>query len=187
MSEQAMLSEPDRQTLLRLARATLERCTTGGAMPSLEELGLELGPGLRQTMGGFVTLHQAGDLRGCIGEIFPKREIWRVVREQARNAALHDPRFPAVTSPETASIRIEISALTPPRPVLSYRDIVIGRHGVVLNKQGRSAVFLPQVAPEQGWTLETTLSQLARKAGLPSEAWRENADFLVFEAEVFGE
>jgi AMMECR1 domain-containing protein len=48
-------------------------------------------------------------------------------------------------------------------------------------------VFLPQVAPEQGWNIEQTLTHLAMKAGLPPDAWKENARFTVFEAIVFHE
>jgi AMMECR1 domain-containing protein len=48
-------------------------------------------------------------------------------------------------------------------------------------------VFLPQVAPEQGWDLETTLKYLSEKAGLPADAWKEGASFQVFQADVFGE
>jgi uncharacterized protein (TIGR00296 family) len=71
--------------------------------------------------------------------------------------------------------------------VASWRDIVIGKHGMVLTKGGCSAVFLPQVAPEQGWGIEETLTHLAMKAGLPPEAWRDGAEFLVFEAQVIHE
>ena len=49
------------------------------------------------------------------------------------------------------------------------------------------AVFLPQVAPEQGWDLETTLTHLSLKAGLSADAWREGAKFETFQAEVFHE
>ena len=88
---------------------------------------------------------------------------------------------------EAAAIDIEISILTPPRPVGSWKDIVIGKHGMVLSKAGRSAVSLPQVAPEQGWDIDETLTHLSMKAGLPSDAWREGADYLVFEAQVIHE
>jgi AMMECR1 domain-containing protein len=71
--------------------------------------------------------------------------------------------------------------------VASPRDIVLARDGVLLNKQGRGAVFLPQVAPEQGWTLDMTLSALSRKAGLPMNAWQSGADLQVFQALVFHE
>ena len=64
---------------------------------------------------------------------------------------------------------------------------MVGKHGMVMTKGGRSAVFLPQVAPEQGWGIEETLTHLAIKAGIPPEAWRESAEFLVFEAQVIRE
>jgi AmmeMemoRadiSam system protein A len=185
--ETELLSSADRGLLLRLARATLEQVVRSGQLPPLEETGVTLTPGLERVRGGFVTLHVDGELRGCIGEIFARRPIWEVVREQTANAACNDPRFMAVTPRETSAIRIEISVLSPTRPVASFRDIVIGRHGMVMHKSGRSAVFLPQVAEEQGWDLETTLSYLARKAGLHADAWREGADFQVFEADVFNE
>ena len=76
---------------------------------------------------------------------------------------------------------------TQPRPVGSAQDIVLGQHGIILRKGGRSALYLPQVAPEQGWNLEQTLSSLSRKAGLPADAWKDGTSFSVFEAEVFGE
>jgi uncharacterized protein (TIGR00296 family) len=92
-----------------------------------------------------------------------------------------------VTERELSEIRVEVSALTPPKPVASWRDIVLGRDGMTLEKGGAFAVFLPQVAPEQGWDLETTLSYLSRKAGLSADAWRAGAKFETFQAEVFHE
>jgi uncharacterized protein (TIGR00296 family) len=71
--------------------------------------------------------------------------------------------------------------------VASPEEIVVGRHGVILRKSGRSGVFLPQVATEQKWDRATLLDQLCRKAGLPAGEWREGAELLVFEAQVFGE
>ncbi len=144
-------------------------------------------PAMRSVMGAFVTLHKEGNLRGCIGEIFPRRALVEAVAEQAVNAAFHDPRFPRLRAEELDEIDIEISALTAPHAVGSYEEIVVGRHGVVLSKKGRSAVFLPQVAPEQGWGVEETLTQLALKAGLGSNDWKSGCEFKVFEAIVFGE
>jgi ribosomal protein S6 len=63
-------------------------------------------------------------------------------------------------------ITVEVSVLTPPRRVKGPEEIVIGVHGIILSKNGRSATYLPQVAPEQGWDRETTLKHLARKAGI---------------------
>ena len=136
--------------------------------------------------GVFVTLHDAsGDLRGCIGNILPAGTLAEGLWGRAQDAALNDPRFDPVTPSELTSLTIEISVLTRPKAVSSPEKIEIGRHGILLKKRGRSAVFLPQVAPEQGWDLETTLNHLSLKAGLSPDAWREGASFEVFEAQVF--
>jgi AmmeMemoRadiSam system protein B/AmmeMemoRadiSam system protein A len=181
------LPEADCGRLLALARETIDLALRAGALRAGSAEPKELTPGLKAVRGGFVTLNKRGGLRGCIGEIVPRREIWKVVREHALNAAFHDPRFEAVEAGELKEIDIEISILSPPRPVGSWRDIVIGKHGMVLSKAGRSAVFLPQVAPEQGWGIEETLTHLSMKAGLPPDAWREGAEYLVFEAQVVHE
>lgn len=178
-----VLSESDKAALLRLARNRIAR-RLDDAEPEFE---IETTPAMRSVMGAFVTLNKQGRLRGCIGEIFPRRALVEAVAEQAVNAAFHDPRFPRLRAEELDGIDIEISALTPPHVVGSYNDIVIGRHGVVLSKKGRSAVFLPQVAPEQGWGIEETLTQLALKAGLGPSDWKSGCEFEVFEAIVFGE
>jgi AmmeMemoRadiSam system protein B/AmmeMemoRadiSam system protein A len=181
------LSDGDCGRLLALARETIAEAFKNGERRAASAEPREVTAGMEAVRGGFVTLHKHGDLRGCIGEIVPRREVWKAVREQALNAAFHDPRFPPLSETEFGDIHIEISVLTPPRPVDSWRDIVIGKHGMVLTKGGRSAVFLPQVAPEQGWGIEETLTHLAMKAGLQPDAWREGAEFLVFEAQVVQE
>lgn len=107
--------------------------------------------------------------------------------DQAVNAGVGDYRFPPVGLDELDGVVFEISALTAPVEVESYRDIVLGRHGIVFYKGGRSAVFLPQVAVEQKWDRATTLSYLAQKAGLQPDAWKEGGRFEVFEAIVFSE
>ncbi len=182
------LAPSDKHPLLTLARTVIDEALHGDALTELDDMSLPLTPALRERRGAFVTLNIDGELRCCIGEILPRRPLVRVVADHALSAAFEDPRFPPLTAAEWPSVRIEISALTPPRPVGSWRDIQIGRHGMTLSLHGRMAVFLPQVAPEQGWDLETTLTYLARKAGLPSDAWRDPAcRFTVFEAEVFHE
>jgi hypothetical protein len=183
-----MLPDDDCARLLALARETIAQALRTGASRSLPDaVPQEVSEGMKAVRGGFVTLNKHGELRGCIGEIVPRREIWKVVHEQARNAAFHDPRFSPVQAGELGALTIEISILTPPRPVGSWKEIELGRHGMVLSKGGRSAVFLPQVAPEQGWGIEETLTHLSMKAGLPPDAWRTGAEYLVFEAQVIRE
>lgn len=180
------LTGAERVALLRLARGTVAEVLAGGGPPPPEALGIELGPRLLQPGGVFVTLRRDGALRGCIGEIHPTRPLWEAVRGSAVSAALRDYRFPRLEVEELRELELSISVLTAPEPVSGWEEIVLGRHGIVLRKESCSATFLPQVATEQGWDLERTLTQLSLKAGLPQHAWREGASFLVFEAETFG-
>jgi AmmeMemoRadiSam system protein A len=181
------LTEDDRRALLRAARDTLNYYFAHAQAPTPEDISLELTPAMRSIRGAFVTLAKEGQLRGCIGEIYPVRPLYQSVMQNALRAALADPRFRPVTEDELPALHLEISALTPPHEVPSAEAIVLGRHGIVLSKGEHSAVYLPQVAPSQDWTLEETLSHLSRKARLPPDGWKEGAQFRVFEADVFEE
>lgn len=190
--ESGVLSASDKRFLLDLARRAIRYALNTRMVATADALGVNpdaLSPALRKNMGAFVTLNlkQNHRLRGCIGEIQPYRPLWKAVLGRAIDAAFRDPRFLPITAAEFDGVEIEISALTPAVPVGGWRDIVIGRHGMTLTKNGRSAVFLPQVATEQGWGIEETLTNLSLKAGLPPDAWREGASFTVFEAVVFHE
>jgi len=181
------LTSDDRSRLLELARSTLERVVRGGRTPTLRELGVELSRAMETPRGAFISLYAGRRLRGCRGQMLPSQPLYREVMEQVESTALHDSRFPPVEADELAGLTLSISALTELRPVASYREIELGRHGILLTKGSERAVFLPQVAPSAGWDLETTLTHLAQKAGLPPDGWRKGATFEVFEAEVFGE
>ena len=183
----AVLSADDRAYLLRVARASIEHAVR--SFGSTMAVPKDAPTATRTKMGAFVTLNDkaTGALRGCIGEIMPMRPLVEAVTARAVDAALRDPRFSPVSERELGGIRVEVSALTPPKRVASWRDIVLGRDGMTIEKNGCFAVFLPQVAPEQGWDLPTTLSYLSQKAGLSSDAWREGATFETFQAEVFHE
>ena len=182
-----VLTDEDKNTLLALARKTIVFYLDKRKIPEPSDLGVALTDGVKGRRSCFVTLRENGELRGCIGEIFPSQPLYRSVIVHAVAAAVRDPRFDPVGKSEVGKLTIEISALTPPKEVSSYKDIRIGTDGMVLEKGMRSAVFLPQVATEQGWNLEQTLSALSRKAGLPENAWKEGAGYLTFQAEVFGE
>jgi len=183
----AYLTPEQKKTLLVVARRTLEAWLSTGKRLDPTLAGIAVDDVLRDKAGAFVTLEKNGMLRGCIGEIPPRRPLIDVVIDHAIDAAVNDARFPPVQASELAQIEIEISILTPPHPVPSYTDIRVGTDGVVIDKGGRRAVFLPQVAPEQGWGLPEMLSHLAHKAGLPADAWKEGARFEVFQAIVFDE
>ncbi len=174
---------------LALARSTLQKRLSGKPSRDLSSYVdfASLPDEGNYKAGAFVTLKKRGALRGCIGTIEPVEPLWEAIVGNAINAALNDWRFSSVKESELEEIDIEISVLTPPREVPKAEDFKVGTHGIIIEKDGRRAVFLPQVAPEQGWDRETTLSHLCQKATLPPDAWKEGTRFWVFEAQVFGE
>ncbi len=178
------LGREERMMLLRFARATVEAAVRGEALPRLEQTT----PALRTPCGGFVTLDKRGRLRGCIGYVVAVKPLHETVSDMAVQAALHDPRFPAVTEDELEDIEIEISVLSPLSPVEDPSEIVVGRDGLVIRGRGRSGLLLPQVASERGWDRETFLDQTCVKAGLPPGVWGD-PDIAIerFSAEVFSE
>ncbi len=181
------LTEEDKEQLLILARKTIVYALQNHRFPQESELGVTISDAMRCPRAAFVTLKKDSQLRGCIGDVFPQRPLYKSVILNTINACFNDRRFPQVTEEECEDITIEISALTVPEPISSSDEIRIGIDGIVLSKDGNSALFLPQVAPEQGWDVDRTLTQLSLKAQLPPDAWRQGASFMVFQAIVFGE
>ncbi len=179
------LGEGDRKELLEIARRSIEGAVREGKAP-VPSTG---NASLKAPQGAFVTIKIDGRLRGCIGNfgIGDAKPLFITVSEMAAAAALQDPRFPPLSERELSKIDIEISALTPLRPVDDVREIEVGRHGIYIRKGSRSGVLLPQVATEYGWDRDTFLRQTCRKAGLGPDEWREGASISVFEAEIFGE
>jgi hypothetical protein len=176
-------SQAERTALLALARRSIERALASGVPP----LPRDEAAGGGRTMGAFVTLTIDGQLRGCIGRIEPDRALGPLVSRMAVSAAFEDPRFQPVTADELDRIHIEISLLTAAQHVDSADRIVAGRDGVALQKDGARAVFLPQVATEQGWTRDELLDHLCEKAGLAASCWHQGASLSTFRADVFGE
>lgn len=176
MSPEAALDAGERLLLLGLARETLRRAVAGEPLPEVNPCGLP--PRLARAAGCFVTLTRGGALRGCIGTLEARWPLWRAVLENTVAAALRDRRFAPLRREEVDTVRIEISVLSPLRPLDARAPaerlarLVPGRDGVVLEKQGRRATFLPQVWEKLSDPL-TFLEQLALKAGLPPNAWQE--------------
>jgi AmmeMemoRadiSam system protein A len=177
-----MTSEHDRETLLRAAREAIEAHVGVGAAHVPSASGVLAQPG-----GAFVTLHNRGDLRGCIGHIEPNESLGKVVPRCAVAAAATDPRFPPITPDELKQIHIEISLLGPLIQIHGPEDIVVGRDGLVVEQGWQRGLLLPQVATEWNWDAATFLAQTCHKAGLPRDAWRHGATIYRFEAEVFSE
>lgn len=142
---------------------------------------------ITHNFGAFVTLHKHGSLRGCIGHMTGDAPLYSLITTMACAAAFEDPRFTPLRRDELPHCDIEISVLSPMEPA-QPESIIPGIHGVYLVYAGRSGVFLPQVAPEQGWDRDTFLEHLCYKAGLPAgSCYKPGAKLFSFTALVFGE
>ncbi len=144
---------------------------------------------LLENMGAFVTYHLEQELRGeaqrqlrgCIGLMQVDFPLWQSVLKMAYSAACEDHRFGPITEEELPFIHHEITILGPIFPS-KKEDIILGKHGIILQAHHRRAVFLPHVPIEQGWDMHTTLVHLCRKAGLPKNTWQDdNTEFFCFE------
>lgn len=180
-AEPPPFSPEERLELLRLAHDSIEAAISGQK--------LELNPSsprLLEPRGAFTTLHLNGNLRGCVGYVYPVKALNRTVTETAVAAAFNDTRFSPITAEEAARLKIEISVLSPVLPIAA-EDIEAGRHGLVVTLGSRRGLLLPQVAVEFGWDAPTFLSETCHKAGLPPDAWERGAVIEAFTAEVFHE
>ena len=185
-----MLASAERLTLLHLARLSVTHAANAQPLPPLPTQ--EYSAALQAAGISFVTLTRGGALRGCIGGLEARQPLAEDVWQHAYAAAREDPRFEPITPPELTEVRIEISRLTPARPLeLPPEQIPAalrpGSDGVILRRGLQRATFLPQVW-EKVRDPELFLDMLADKAGLPRQAWRQGeVEVLVYQVESFEE
>jgi AmmeMemoRadiSam system protein B/AmmeMemoRadiSam system protein A len=181
--------------LVTLARQTLAR-HFGLNVPAADAEALETlleERALQARCGTFVTLKIDNQLRGCIGSLSASAPMVKGVRDNALNAAFHDPRFPPLSRKELDRVHIEVSVLSEPVP-LAYSDaddliakLKPGTDGVIIKKGHAGATFLPQVW-EQLPESEQFLSHLCMKAGLPAHQWRKgDLKVRVYQVQYFEE
>ena len=180
------LDASERRQLLAIARRAIEAAVSHGER-GVSPAG-EISAGLTQPAAAFVTIHERGELRGCIGLMSFDAPLWLNVRDAARAAALDDPRFLPVAESELPDIELEISVLDPPVELPDPAGFIAGRHGIVVERGARRGLLLPQVATDMGWNEAQMLEAVCRKANLPADAWRDgSARLSIFESTCFGE
>lgn len=182
-----MLSPQEEKLLLALSRDTLIAYLHKQTVPSLAEYALT--PALQKTCGVFVTLTtiKNGELRGCIGYIEGLKPLAEEVIECTVFASTRDNRFPPMKKGEEITVSIEISVLTPPKKITGIEEIKVGEHGLIISREFKKGVLLPQVPVEQGWSRADFLKGICKKADLPDKAWEQGAELAVFSAQIFGE
>jgi AmmeMemoRadiSam system protein A len=179
------ISAAEKKLLLETARKSINSFFTNEVIPKPN---YEKHPILKSNCGAFVTLTQDGKLRGCIGYIISDKPLFDTICDAAIQASQNDPRFPSVKQHEVEDIHIEISLLSEPFPLAGYDEIVVGKHGLILEEKGYRGLLLPQVPIEHGMNKEEYLDAICRKTGLPAGYWREKKLKLSgFTATVFSE
>lgn len=182
-----LLDREEKRTLLSIARDTMELYLRTGMVLEAEFSQYPLTDKIQRKQGAFVTLEKDGRLRGCIGNVLPIKPLHETVRDNAINAAARDPRFPAMTIDEASQVTLEVSVLSPLKRTTAYREIRVGRHGMLIKKGPHSGLLLPRVAAERHWDLQTFLENTCLKAGLQPHDWREGAEIYIFTAQAFSE
>lgn len=178
------LNDKEKNKLLSYARKVLNEYTAYKTVPAFQNDDKKL----YEKSGVFVTLTKDGVLRGCMGYVYPQYPLVQAISDMTVAAAAYDRRFNKVTIEETDNLKIEISVLGELIEINDIAEIEIGRHGLYLVKDGRSAVFLPQVIVEENWDRKEALRQLSIKAGLNPSAWEEkDSKIYIFSAQVFSE
>jgi AmmeMemoRadiSam system protein A len=182
-SGQREYSSEERRLLLETAHDAIL-----SALESREVLPFTPSTHLAEPRGVFTTLYLIGRLRGCVGYPTALMPLYRAVTESAWAAAFEDPRFPPVALEEARTVKVCLSVLSPLMPILP-EQIELGRHGLLISEGSGRGLLLPQVPVEHGWDRDTFLEQTCRKAGLPTDAWRNGANIKIeaFTAEVFSD
>lgn len=166
------LTNYEKNGLLTQARNLLNNMFSPDFEPSLYRPITSFG--LQQKAGVFTTIEKLdGTLRGCIGHITTQDPLYKTVEQTTLAAALQDTRFTPVAQNEIKNLKLKLSILSPPTTIPNYHAIRLGKDGVILNAQGKSAVFLPEVSTEFNWSLEQMLTELAKKAELSDDAWKD--------------
>lgn len=121
--------------------------------------------------GVFVSLHKDGELRGCIGTIYPsKNNIAEEIIRNAVSAGTEDPRFYPVEINELDDIVYSVDVLTKPEVVKSKDNLDAKKYGVIVRSGYKSGLLLPDLDGVD--TVDQQISIALRKAGIaPDEKY----------------
>jgi len=184
-SKESFLDENAQKEALKIVKDALQSFLINGVIPEIKVKSKSL----FKNLGCFVTLKKNGQLRGCIGEFESDQPLYQVIQKMAIASAFHDPRFFPLKKEELLFLEIEISVVFPLKKIDDWRKIKLREEGVLIEKEGRRGVFLPQVAKETGWSLEEFLENLClEKAGLPKDCYKDlKTNIYVFKVQEFSE
>lgn len=153
-----------------LARLTIDKYIRSHVKVRLfgtEAGGLELPKEmLENRAGAFVSIHEDGRLRGCIGTISPCTDcVAQEIIDNAISAATRDPRFHAIRKRELLRLEISVDVLGKPENISSKDQLDVHRYGVIVTSEdGRRGLLLPDLDGVD--TVEEQISIAREKAGI---------------------
>jgi AmmeMemoRadiSam system protein A len=185
LSADFVFTENEKDQLISIARESIKSMLYNKKRFVIDPA--ELPEIFKRPLGAFVTIRNGKELRGCIGRFMPSDPLYSVVIDMAIAAAFEDSRFAPLTKEEFNKVSLEISVLSPLKKISDIKEIVLGENGIYIKKGIQSGTMLPQVATEQGWTLDEFLGYTSRdKAGLGWLGWKD-AEIYIYEALVIEE
>ena len=184
-----MISEENGQYLVEVAKNAISTYLETGRRPFIPE---DCPEELKEELGVFVTLNKKHRLRGCMGYPEPVKSLIESTIDVAIAAAFDDPRFPELKKEEYNDLEFEVTVLTQPElieiahPDQYLKEIEIGRDGLIIQKGYARGLLLPQVAPENGFSVEEFLDHTCMKAGISADSWMdESCDVYKFQGQIF--
>ena len=117
--------------------------------------------------GAFVSIHEHGRLRGCIGTIAPTRAcLAEEIIRNAVSASTRDPRFRPITEEELPYLEISVDVLGETEDIDSPAELDVKRYGVIVSHGLRRGLLLPDL--EGVDTVEQQIDIARQKAGIGS-------------------
>ena len=117
--------------------------------------------------GAFVSIHEHGQLRGCIGTISPARSnLAEEIIFNAISASTRDPRFPPIRKEELPFLEINVDVLGEPEDIESEDDLDVKRYGVIVTNGLRRGLLLPDLDGVD--TVQQQIAIAKQKAGIAS-------------------
>jgi MEMO1 family protein len=178
------LTEADKQTLIDIAKKSIGHFLQKGERFKPDSKNYS--ENLQKHCGAFVSIYLGNNLQGCIGRMYSEVDpLVEVIADMAVSSAFYDNRFPSLEKRDLPDIQIEISVLSPLNRINSPEELILGKHGIYIEKDNHSGTYLPQVANKTNWTKEEFISHCSHdKAGMGWDNWK-NAEMYTYEAIIF--
>jgi AmmeMemoRadiSam system protein A len=157
------MAEGELHPVVKLAKEAVENYVQEGRIHKPKELT----PEMREQAGVFVSLHEHGQLRGCIGTFEPtKSNVAEEIITNAISSSTADPRFPPVAASELDDLEYSVDILTKPEPVTDIDQLDPKEYGVIVESGWRRGLLLPDLEGVDSVDEQIAICRL--KAGISS-------------------